>query len=299
LAEARPALIANDGADYDNFGQGLALEGDTALIGAPFHTIAGGAQTGAVYVFQRTGQTWAQQGAAFGPADPTARAFGVSVAMSGDTAIVGAYQSNGVYTFARSGSTWAEQGSAIVPADLTYGDNFGFSLSLSGDTALIGAFDHTVGSVVRQGAAYVYVRDGVGWKNEAEFTESSGATDDDFGDAVALSGDTALVGANDANGQEGAAYVYTRSGSTWAQQGAPLSAPNPTAPRRARLRRRAAGRHGARRRARSQRRRRGVSLHACRLRLDAARPGVHATGGLARQTVRPDSRALRKYDLGR
>ena len=98
----------------------------------------------------------------------------------------------------------------------------GISVSLSGDTALIGAYWDDVGSNNHQGSAYVFTRNGTTWTQQAQLTANDGAAEDWFGISVSLSGDTALVGAyGDEIGSytyQGSAYVFTRSGTTWAQQ---------------------------------------------------------------------------------
>lgn len=102
------------------------------------------------------------------------------------------------------------------------GDRFGFAVALSGDTALVGAGFADVDGIFTQGAAYVFVRSGNDWSEQAKLVPSDGAQNDQFGTAVALSGDTALIGARiadvDGNVNQGAAYVFTRSGETWSEQ---------------------------------------------------------------------------------
>jgi hypothetical protein len=121
-----------------------------------------------------------------------------------------------------------QQAELPVPPGLATGDNFGTAVALDGDTALVGAPSHTVGSHTEQGAAYVFTLSGTTWTWRATLTASDGAAIDDFGAAVALSGDTALVGAPfhkvGSNTYQGAAYVFTRSGTSWSQQGGDLTA---------------------------------------------------------------------------
>ncbi len=142
--------------------------------------------------------------------------FGFSVALSGDTALVGARRdddagsnSGSAYVFVRSGTTWTEQ-AKLTASDAAVDDRFGLGVALSGDTALVGAYrDDDAGS--DSGSVYVFVRSGTTWTEQAKLTASDAAADDRFGTSVALSGDTALVGAyldDDAGSSSGSAYVY-------------------------------------------------------------------------------------------
>src|SRR5262249_13605387 len=114
----------------------------------------------------------------------------------------------------------------LTAADGAANDLFGSSVALSGDgnTALVGAPAKTIGTTAAQGAAYVFVRSGSIWSQQAELTAADGAARDAFGESVALSrdGNTALVGAYaktiGANTSQGAAYVFVRGGSAWSQQ---------------------------------------------------------------------------------
>ncbi len=105
---------------------------------------------------------------------------------------------------------WLTQ-AELLASDRAANDIFGTSAALSGDTALIGAY----GRNGYTGAAYVFVRSGGSWSQQQELLASDGASGDMFGSSVALSVDTALVGAE---GHTGAAYVFVRSGSSWTQQ---------------------------------------------------------------------------------
>ena len=115
--------------------------------------------------------------------------------------------------------TWSEQ-QKLTASDAAWNDDFGTSVALSGDTAVVGApFDDDAGSA--SGSAYVFVRSGTRWSQQQKLTASDAAPNDDFGLAVALSGDTAVVGAigdDDAGRVSGAAYVFVRSGTRWSEQ---------------------------------------------------------------------------------
>ncbi len=220
-------LTAADGAAADAFGGSVALDGDTAIVGASNVTVTSLNQ-GSAYVFTRSGTTWAQQAKLTAIDAASFDAFGGAVALSGDTAIVGASKDTHIfpkqgsaYIFVRSGTIWTQQ-AKLTASDAAANDEFGFSVALAGDTAIIGAHNDDAGVNTDQGSAYIFTRSGITWTQQAKLTASDGAGFDAFGSAVALSGDTAIVGAYTAgsgiNFDKGAAYIFTRSGATWTQQ---------------------------------------------------------------------------------
>ena len=216
-------LLASDGTAGDEFGYSVSLSGDTALIGAQYDD-DNGQNSGSVYVFDRTGSTWTQQAKLLASDGKENDNFGFSVSLSGDTALIGTpkYWSNGygsAYVFTRDGTTWTQQ-VELNASNHAIGDTFGFSVSLTDDTALIGAV-RANGNGVSSGSAYVFTRTGTSWIQQAELLALDGATGDNFGYSVSLDNNTALISAvwNSDNGQySGSAYVFTRTGSTWAQQ---------------------------------------------------------------------------------
>ncbi|WP_437965323.1 FG-GAP repeat protein [Sorangium sp. So ce260] len=220
-------LVADDGAELDGFGYAVAISGDTALIGAP----SGDgpiSESGSAYVFVRTGATWSEPVELLPSDGMPGDQFGAAVALSGDTALIGAplsdrpgSESGAAYVFIRAGSTWSEQ-TKLVASDRMLGERFGTSVAISGDSALVGAmFDDDRGPY--SGSAYVLIRTGGAWSEQAKLLALDGLTGDYFGSAVALSGDTALIGspADDELGggeNSGSAYVFVRTGSTWLEQ---------------------------------------------------------------------------------
>jgi FG-GAP repeat len=210
-----------------DFGSSVALSGDgnTALIGSPGDN--GG--VGAAWVFTRSGSTWTQQGGKLtGSGESGGGQFGYSVALSsdGNTALIGGPRDNGevgaAWVFTRSGSIWTQQGKKLTGSGEIGAGRFGWSVSVDGNTALIGGrLDN--GSV---GAAWVFTRSGTTWTQQgSKLTGSGESGGGEFGWSVALSGDgnTALIGGFFDNGAIGAAWVFTRSGSTWTQQGSKLT----------------------------------------------------------------------------
>jgi nucleoside-specific outer membrane channel protein Tsx len=220
-------LTASDGKANDIFGLSVAVSGSTAVVGGPQHAGGSNEAQGAAYVFVESGGTWNQQAELTASDGAQSDAFGYSVAVDGSTAVVGAPNktagSNGgqgvAYAFVQSGGTWSQQ-AELTASDGAAGDYFGGSVAVSGNTAVMGAVLHTVGSNVRQGAAYVFVESGGTWSQRAELTASDGTASDYFGNSVAVSGSTAVVGApgGDKFQGAGAAYVFGQSGGTWSQQ---------------------------------------------------------------------------------
>ncbi len=219
-------LTAADGANGDLFGVHVALSGDTALVSAYSDDIGANTNQGSAYVFIRSGSTWAQQ-AKLTASDGVAGAlFGYSVGLSENTALIGARDQQvgtnnfqgAAYIFTRAGTNWTQQ-ARLVAADGVAGDGLGGSAAIFGDTAVVGAFNDDVGANLNQGSVYIFARSGATWTQQTQLTASDGSAGDQFGADVAISGDTALVGASGdvvgANGGQGSAYVFARSGSAW------------------------------------------------------------------------------------
>ncbi len=137
--------------------------------------------------------------------------------------VVGAWGGNNgrgtAYVFVLSGSSWV-QAAELTASDGVLGDEFGRSVSISGNTAVVGAPCARVAGNALEGAAYIFTEPGSAWTNmarPANLTEAIGAAQDFFGTSVSISGSTVVVGAPDANDWQGTAYVFTGSGSSWAQ----------------------------------------------------------------------------------
>ena len=201
----------------------LSSDGDTALVGGDEDN--GG--VGAVWVFTRSGTTWTQQGSKLVGTDAVGDAnqgSSVALASDGNTALVGGDQDNGgvgaVWVFTRSGTTWTQQGSKLVGTGATggypgAGEGSSVALSSDGNTALVGGPGDNGGA----GAVWAFTRSGTTWTQQGSKLVGTGGGGD-FGKSVALSddGDTALVG-GPIGSAAGAAWVFTRSGTTWTQQG--------------------------------------------------------------------------------
>jgi hypothetical protein len=196
-------LTAADGAANDHFGCSVSVFGNTVVIGASYDDT----QSGAAYVFTRTGGVWSQQQKLTADTRAVGDVFGQSVSVSGETAVVGAYYDDdkvgSAYVFTRTAdSTWSQQ-AKLTADDGAALDRFGWSVSVSGDMALIGAFgDDSV-----KGSAYVFTRTGGVWSQQQKLLAGDGAAADEFGQSVSVSGDTAVIGAL-GNDDKGAAYVF-------------------------------------------------------------------------------------------
>ena len=218
-------LTALDGAGSDEFGYVVSLSGDTAVVGA-YRDDDAGSTSGSAYVFGRSGGSWSQQEKLTAADGASSDEFGFAVAVSGDTAVIGApnddddgSNSGSAYVYVGSGGSWTSQ-EKLTAGDSAVDDEFGFSVSVSGDTAVIGApDDDDDGS--NSGSAYVFVRSGNSWTQQEKLTASDAAANDNFGFAVSVSVDTAVIGAyrdDDAGSTSGSAYVFVRSGSSWTEQ---------------------------------------------------------------------------------
>jgi len=222
-------LTATGGAANDNFGVSVAIQGNTAIVGANLDDVSTNADQGSAYVFIRSGTTWTQQAQLTAAGGAAGDQFGISVAIADDAVIVGASlddvggtnNQGSAYVFTRSGTTWTQQ-AQLTAAGGAASDQFGASVALSGDTAIIGARLDDVAGLVDQGSAYVFVRSGATWTQQSQLNATGGDVGDNFGASVALSGDTAIIGARaddvGANTDQGSAYIFIRSGTTWTQQ---------------------------------------------------------------------------------
>jgi hypothetical protein len=221
-------LTANDGSVFDYFGISVDISGDTAVVSASGDDVfATNDNRGSVYVFARTGATWAQQAKFTAQADRVGNAFGVDVAVDGDTVVVGnsletigATQNQGAaYIFTRTGATWTEQQRLFKATGGENGDGFGVSVAIHGETLVVGAAGFS--AVGSKGTAYVYVRANSAWTLQQQLLSNDLEFSDQLGKAVGISGDTVILGAfSDAfgsNSNQGSAYIFKRAGSTWTQ----------------------------------------------------------------------------------
>ena len=254
-AYVKPSVVGS----HASFGHAIALSGDTLVVGAPGDAYGDSLFGGKAYVFVRQNGTWTQQAALQASNAAANDAFGTSVGISGDTIVVGAPgeasgwtgvggngtgkgapQSGAAYVFVRKDGVWSQQEYLKASMKLPNAA-FGSGVAIDGDTIAVGAEREDAkvtkvdGNLVdygwHSGAAYVFVRQGGNWTQQAHVTPSN--IGGQFGRSVALAGDTLVVGAwtesskaTGINGDQsdmsanlaGAAYVFERQGSTWSQQ---------------------------------------------------------------------------------
>ncbi|MGO9581634.1 MAG: FG-GAP repeat protein [Acidimicrobiales bacterium] len=208
----------------DEFGSSVAISGATAVVGAPFHA----KDAGAAYVFTKSAKGWKQVAELKGSDTVLGDKFGYSVAISGTIAVVGArFHANGAgeaYVFMKTEAVWKQVAELGKPSQVgavlgnpSQGEaaGFGSSVAISGTTAVVGAPVAADGI----GAAFVFTKTAAGWMQTAVLSISKTFTGaesgDEFGNSVAISGTTAVVGASDYGNDAGRAYVFTKTGTIW------------------------------------------------------------------------------------
>ena len=222
LLDEQAKFQASDKQGSDFFGRSTAIsdDGNTAIVG-----MANEDSAGAAYIFTWSGTSWTQQQKIQASDKQVGDFFGISISISenGNTAIVGApgeatggtTNAGTAYIFTWSGTSWTQQ-QKIQASDKQVGDFFGISISISenGNTAIVGTANED-----SAGAAYIFTRSGTTWTQQQKIQASDKQGGDFFGISVSISedGNTAIVGAANED-SAGAAYIFTRSGTTWTQQ---------------------------------------------------------------------------------
>jgi hypothetical protein len=194
----------------------LSSDGNTAIVGGPYDDDG----KGAVWVYTRSGAVWTQQQKLVTTNPTIQQRIPVSLSSDGNTAIVGGPLDGGdkgaAWVYTRSGASWTQQSKLV---DTAPNAQLGGSVSLSsdGNTAILGEALDNGG----KGAAWVYTRSGGAWTQQQKLVGTGAIGNALQGVSVSLSsdGNTAIVGAKGDDGGKGAAWVYTRSGGAWTQQG--------------------------------------------------------------------------------
>lgn len=205
-------LIDPDYGLFEAYGLSASGSGDTLVIGAP-----GAFPDPLVDVYVRSGSEWNLQARVISPEGSASDFFGDAVAQSGDLMVVGAPDrlsaSGSAYVFVRTGHTWNLE-AILRAADPSGNARFGDAVAIEGNTLAVGAIGHSQS----RGAVYVFTRSGSSWTQQQRLTLPNGNSNDRLGLSVALSGDTLIAGAPGRDGaanDQGAAYIWRRSGSSW------------------------------------------------------------------------------------
>ncbi len=226
---------ATDVSSSDQFALSVASDGGLCVVGAPFED-EGASNSGAAYVFHFDGASWVQQQKLKAPVPYSNDEFGHSVAIAGNVVVVGAwkyddatYDDGTVYVFRNNGDGWLLEQQLLSSAgapfhDGTSKDHFGNAVAIDGDVIAVGA--HGTDEVATDaGSVHVFRFDGSAWLLDEKLLPLDGMAADEFGTAVALSGDDLLVGGLGDNGvcsppfncQLGAVYAFSHDGAVWQQ----------------------------------------------------------------------------------
>ena len=230
--EEQAKLIANDGAKGDGFGTAVSISRGKVIVGAPDDD-DGGTSSGSAYIFVGKGKTWTQQAKLTAKDAAPSDEFGISVSISGNTAIVGAAthshggidRSGAAYIFVGDGETWTQQ-AKLTAKDAAPRDRFGTSVAIHGLSTMIGA-PRSDGVGSDSGAAYVFVGNGETWTQQAKLTPKDAEKFGQFGFSVSIIGNVALVGAYKVDDRDhqfgdakdaGAAYSFMHEGGSWIEK---------------------------------------------------------------------------------
>ena len=228
LRQAGPKMTGWGETANGEFGlsSSISADGNTAIVGGP----ADNGQVGAAWIFTRRGSVWSQQGLKLvgtGGVSPSAQGYSVSISADGNTAIVGGNLDNtrvgAAWIFTRSGEVWTQQGGKLVGTGAVGTPFQGQSVSMSpdGNTAIVGGW----GDNGNTGAAWVFVRNVPQWTQQGSKLVGTGAVgtaEEGWSVSLSSNGNTAVVGGWFDNSSTGAAWIFTRSGSVWTQQGSKL-----------------------------------------------------------------------------
>jgi trimeric autotransporter adhesin len=229
-------LTTSGGEAFDENGYSVATSGSTVVVGAP--GTSNGSNEGMVYVFVKPAKGWAnmtQTAALTASNGAPSTELGYSVSISGNTIVAGAPDSNqgagAAYIFVEPTGGWTNmtQTAELTASDGEDHDGFGSAVAISGSTVVISSPYASIGTNAEQGAAYVFTKSGSTWTQSAKLSSSDGVSYNYFGSALATTGNTVVAGAPGAmvgtNPDQGAAYVFVKSGASWSQA-AKLTASN-------------------------------------------------------------------------
>ena len=216
-------LLASDAESDDFLGRSVAIDGGTAVIGAPGDDDQGDG-AGAVYIFVRSGGAWVQQQKLTASDGESGDGFGSAMALYENTLIIGAPYANDMgedsgsaYVFRRDArGIWSLQ-QKLTSSDAEAWDEFGISVAVEGDVLVIGAF----GDDAYAGSAYVFNYQGTTWSEQQKLVAGSRESLEFYGVSVAIDENFVAVGAYldyYLNGLAGSVYVYGFDGDIWTEQ---------------------------------------------------------------------------------
>lgn len=222
----RWTTLVPDG-ETGQFGRAVALDGNTAIVGAELGPDPARNHAGSAAVYTTNGATWTRRATLAGDSTGDVDLFGAAVAVADDTVLVGARaaesggrSTGGAFVFTRTGDAWSRT-TRLGPQSKAV-DEFGRAVAIDGDTAVVGARRTPENGYSDAGVAFVYERSGGTWQKRAELTPSGRSRDDAFGMELAVDTDTIAVGApretNALGNNAGAVYVFARRNGRWRQQ---------------------------------------------------------------------------------
>ncbi|MCP3905007.1 MAG: hypothetical protein GY715_15395 [Planctomycetes bacterium] len=224
-------LTASDADNGDDYGFGVAVSGDTIVVGSPRDDTIAGSRAGSAYVYRLNGGTgmWEEEAHLFALDAAADDRFGTSVAIDGDTIVVGATQDDDVlanagagYVFVRTGVVWSQQDKLTATGPTGTNPQLGRSAGIDGDVVALGAWQSAPAGMFSVGAAYVFRRVGTSWSQDQKLTASDAADFRWFGQSVAVSGAVVAVGAYgdraDDLSESGGAYLFRYDGATWLEE---------------------------------------------------------------------------------
>jgi hypothetical protein len=221
-------LVAGDPDSQDYFGVSLATTGDRILVAA-YGDDEHGWDAGAAYVFDRVGNAWVQAAKLMGNDTLPFDAFGDSVSLFGDQALIGTGNKDGpagnaqgaAYVFENGPTGWT-QVQKLLASDGAANNFFGQSVALLDTRALVGASGRSHPGAGNGGIVYAFEKTVSGWVQTQGFWADDTSTNDQLGVRMAISGDHVVVGADgddEGIGTSGSAYDFRLSGANWIEAG--------------------------------------------------------------------------------
>ena len=215
-------LQAADGASSDWYSRSIGISGETIAVGSA-QDDDNGADSGSVYIYDRSGTTWTQT-AKLKPSDgATGDTFGEALSIHGDLLVVGSPQdddngssSGSAYVFRRTLGVW-NQIAKLTASDAAFSDWFGKAVHTDGEKVIVGAYRADGVTGFQNGAAYIYFDGGGGWVEDAKLIASDSLGGDEFGWSVNIAGDEALVGSAMHDSARGAVYRFLRDTTSWSE----------------------------------------------------------------------------------